>query len=1237
MLTRRKFLHRSGLLLAWAGLNPRYPSRALASTVSADSWNKEFQHPPPSAYPWAFVFWVQGNVTKEGITADLESMHRAGIRGMELFLCVDLESLGLGVPAGPYQCLSEGWFDLFGHLLKESDRLGIEIDVNNSPDWDGSGGAWIPPEMASQQVIASETVLEGPVHKKVALPMPKGVRKGYYQEIAVLAFPLQTEGAPTFRIPNFNSSKSFAGGEDFYDVIPWPRLIRTNPAWPRAPQNQVLDASRMIELTSKLERDGTLAWDVPVGRWLVLRFGHTVANGTTRVSEPHVAGLECDKMRKSAIQLQFDAMIGKLVEHAGPLTGKVLTTVHVDSWEAGSGNWTPGFRKQFQSRRGYDMLPYLATLNGLVVESREVSERFLWDLRETIHELVVENYATHLRDLAHSRGMKLSIEAYDGTCDDLRYAGCADIPMTEFWPFSACCGLPMCDHTEDMASAAHVYGKPILSSEAFTSIRGDFLAHPATLKPLGDWAFCTGVNRLSLSEWVMQPWPQVAPGISFGLFGTVFQRSLTWWPMARPWNDYTARCQWMLQQGTFVADVCFIAPEGAPSRYTPPIRRSVRGVIPDRPEYNFDGCPGELVIEQMTTEDHAVLLPSGMKYSLLVLPTYDAGGEEVIRLLDLSGYDNKNYYYKPEAPPKVQTMTPELLWKVVMLLKQGATVLGYRPLKSPSLNRFPECDEDLTRLADEVWGPGQGGSGKGRRKVGRGQLFWGWSPEDVLKEIDIPPDFRAVENLQGILNYTHRRLNDGSDIYFVVNQKDGPVQGTAEFRATGDPELYWPETGTIRPALAFSARDKTTRMPLSLDSNESVFVIFRRSAQPVDPVISITRDGERLLPAAPSKPVDFGDSFEIAAWMYPSPGPITLPEPCEGGWEYKSAAPRIPARSDYVVSSPGRGIGGFAMGTNGILVFQYGAEGEVEPLLVYEKQLSKQVLVGVIYREKIPRLYLNGQLVKTGPRSRFPVSSGGGWADWRPFACRIAELQQFEAMLRDSGMEDGSGISENAPLPAIDFAHRKIWASGGYAVETARGQKRHLSIRLPHFDEIRGPWDVEFDPETGGAGHTRFAKLADWSKHENPAIRYYSGTAIYRKEFPYQSRRSSPEEFGVDLDLGNVASLAAVTLNDEDLGILWKPPYRVDVSHALREGKNTLEIRVVNMWVNRLIGDENLPEDCERNAAGGVKKWPQWILEGKKSPTGRHSFVSQRLWSKSDPLLPSGLLGPVRLRAFRKI
>jgi hypothetical protein len=1166
------------------------------------------------ARPWVYSFWLDGNVTKEGITADLQAMKDAGLGGL-LFM-----DGSLGLPQGPYHFMSGPWQALFGLLVTEAHRQGLSINLNNGPGWSGSAGPWVSPEDASQVIVYGQTILEGPSRWDGPLPLPEGIRQGHYRDIATLAYRLSGE-VPTYRIDRFNSSKSFAGGTDLEDVVPWPRFIPTNPAWPVLDDAQILSPTAVHDLTA-LQHDGKLHWKVPPGKWLILRMGHTVANGGSREAQPEAMGLECDKLNRAALQRHFAAYVAKLTDAQAPQNARVIAATHIDSWEAGSGNWTPGFREEFQRRRGYDLLPYLATLAGFAVGSLERSERFLWDLRETVAELLLQNYAGEMARLAHAHGMRLSIEGYDGTCDDLRYMGRADEPMGEFWRSYSGSMLP--DTCETAAAAAHVYGKTIVAAEAYTSLRADFLDHPATLKPVADWALCTGINRFNFSEWVFQPWTNVAPGLTFRRFGTPFERTLTWWPQSKPWHDYLARCQQLLREGRFVADICFVTPEGAPCRFTPPIPANVRGVAPCRPGYDFDGCPPELVIDQMQVEDGDVVLPSGMRYRVLVLPTYDAMDQPVIRLMDVD-----DHAYKPMRMPAVRTMTPALLRKIKALVEQGATVLGRRPIKSPSLMGFPECDRELSELADGLWGVAAGHQGAGARRLGKGCVCWGVPPEEVLRRAGVPPDFACSANLQGMLNHIHRRRTDGTDVYFIVNKTSELIVGSVSLRVQGkQPEVLWPKTGERGRIACFSAGRDVTEVPVSLEANESMFLIFERKITS-DPVAAMFRNDEPLWPrkefSVPTiDPRD--DRFMVAAWVQFIAPQIPLPLEKNGRLTYEIDLD-LPGPAIATYASPGQGRAGFVVGANGVVVFRYAADGRAEPLLVHRTTIVDPVHVGVLYEERIPRLFLNGILVQTGPRAETRLSASSGWEDGRPFAIEVAALRQFDDMLAKAGIRKASPAEPRAP--DVDFSHGLIWRTGSYRFETAAGRARHIEADLPPPSSIGGPWSVEFDPRWGGPGEVTFTHLADWSTRDEPGIRYYSGRARYRASFPFRQKLAP----GVRayLDLGRVADLAEVSLNGTALGILWDEPFRIDVTAHLRT-KNALEIGVVNRWANRLIGDARRAQDARYGATGTIEAWPDWLVRGEPSPTGRYTFMSQRIWGPNDPLATSGLLGPVQLR-----
>jgi hypothetical protein len=1157
---------------------------ATGTTRGADL-AAQFRRPPDSARPWVYCFWLEGNVTREGITADLEAMRRAGIGGL-LFM-----DGAMGNPVGPHRFMSDSWRAMFRHMVAECQRLGLEINLNNDPGWAGSGGPWIKPEQASQKVVISETIVSGPAHFDAVLPQPR-TTGDFYRDIVVLACPAPAPGpdGQIRRIENFDSTKSFAGDQDFAGCVPWPREIATNPHWPVVPAQQCIASGKVQDISDRMDAQGHLKWDAPAGRWVVLRIGHTVAGGVTRSAQAEANGWECDKLSKAAVETQFTNMVGKLLADVGPHANNTIVSTHIDSWEAGSGNWTDGFREEFRRRRGYDLLPYLPTLNGLLVDSLEVSERFLWDLRETVCEMLLENYAGHLKKLAHQKGLRLSIEGYDGTCDDLRFIGRADEPMCEFWQRGCYSGLPLCDIVNEVSSAAHVYGRKIVAAEAFTNWHGDFLDHPATLKPLGDWAFCAGVNRYCFSEWIVQPWPDRTPGVSFLFIGTVFHRSLTWWEQSRPWHKYVARCQHMLRQGQPVADILYLQAEGAPHRFVAPIPVDECGMIPDRRWFNYDGCPAEL-LQRATVKDGEIVLPSGMRYRLLVLPTYNA---DSIPVLHVEG----NYVYTASPLPKVETMTPELLRHVKRLAEAGATVFGTRPLKSPSLANYPECDREVTRLADELWGKDAGRNGSGEHRVGRGRVAWGYPPDETLITMGVGPDFGCDLDLYGTLFYTHRRCDDGTEIYFVANKIDGVVQGMCRFRASKPcPELWHPATGRTGRVMTYQRFQGGTLLWLRLEPHESVFVVFRANRQQTaraipHSIVSVTRNGK--------------DIFA----MTPDTTKIVVKKASYGVLGDLGRTRDVTARVQSIVNAGERRFEAWRLG-----------EGD-DPAPQTMKTLAVDYTINGQPRHTT---VLDGQTICLGEViDPLPIANVTATADG------------------------------NLSLEA--------WQNGRYELKTASGRTLQCNVdNIPAPQPIDGPWEVRFPAfatqqsrlslressatfaerkatmTSGGApASIKLDKLTSWTDNADSNVKYFSGTATYRKTFNLPADALAAGR-SIYLDLGKVAIIARVNVNGHDLGILWNTPFRIDATKTLKAGENTLGVQVTNLPVNRMIGDEQLPEDSERNPDGQLKSWPKWLTEGKPSPAGRHTFATYRVWKRDSPLQESGLLGPVKLYTTQQV
>jgi len=1050
-----------------------------------------FAHPPLSARPWVYWFWLNGNITREGITADLEAMRRAGIGGA-LIMEVDQ-----GAPVGPVGFMSPEWRTLFRFAVAEAERLGLEINMNDDAGWNGSGGPWIKPEQSMQKVVWSEKDLAGPA-KFAGTLVPPPATAGYYRDIAVLAFP-----APgMYRIADI---KAKAG----YDVGTVGPPSRTD-----LPPGAAIDRDRIIDLKDRMDANGRLAWDVPAGTWTVIRFGHTSTGVENAPAPKSGRGLECDKLSRAGIEANFAGMMDKLITDAGPAAGKALVATHIDSWENGSQNWTAAMREEFAKRRGYDLQPFLPVLTGRVVAGLEISERFLWDLRRTISELVVENYARGMGELARARGLRLSIEAYGGPCDDLPYAGEADEPMAEFWM-----GGGALETLKGMASAVHTYGKTILGAESFTA--GDqekWLQHPASIKALGDRAFTDGVNRFVFHRYALQPWIDRRPGMTMGPWGLHYERTETWWELTPGWHEYLARCQFMLRRGRFVADICYLQPEAPPQSFSDHPRRG----------YDWDEACAEVVLERMKVEGGRLVLPGGMSYRVLALP---------------------------DSP----TMTPALLAKIAALVKDGATVIGPRPQRSPSLSGYPACDAEVKRLADEMWGDGDATSIKEHR-LGQGRVIWGRTAEDVLADAGVGPDFTGAPAWR----YIHR-VDGDADVYFVSNPAAFDVTAAAAFRTTGKaPELWWPETGRIERAAAFKSGAGTTSVLLPLGPSGSVFVVFREAAAKGGGIESATRDGNLLWTAAPAPQ----EKITIEKASY---GVLGDPR------RTRDVRDKIQRLADA-----------------GDMSFHVGrlAEGD-DPAVNVVKTLDLEYRIG----DK-PR-----SIKSTDPETVELYAPG--------------RTERILDLARTSGGR----------------LRLEAWQPGVYAITGANGKTARAEIAaIPQPVEIGGPWELRFPPGWGAPEIVKLDRLASWTEHGDPGVKHFSGTATYRASFTLpQDLAQAKDDRRIYLDFGDVRVIAQATLNDKDLGVLWKPPYRADATGALRPGENALEIRVTNLSPNRMIGDEDLPEDSLRNKDGTLKQWPAWLGQGKPSPTGRLTFTSWRLWKKGDPLQPSGLLGPVRL------
>ncbi len=1128
----------------------------------------EFVSPPAAAHPWVYWFWKNGNISRSGITADLEAMHRVGIRG------VILMEVALSVPAGPAPFFSPQWRELFRHAVAEAHRLGIQVSLNTAPGWTGSGGPWVRPEQSMQKLVASETAVVGPGRFEGTLPQPETVA-GFYQDVAVLAFPTSSA---EYRIARLAEKALYQRGP--YSSMPGVPAFLAMPAeFPAVPAQAAIPRAEIVDLSARLEPGGRLTWEVPPGRWTILRLGRTSTGQTNRPAP--LPGLECDKLDPAALDAHFRQFTARLLGELDPKHRAALVAIHLDSWEVGAQNWTAAMRQEFHKRRGYDPLVYLPAMTGRVVENLEISERFLWDLRQTVSELIAENHGRRLRELAHAHGLWLSIEPYDMTpCDDMTLGAQADVPMCEFWSNT----FDTRYSVKEATSIAHVYGRPVVAAEAFTSTES-WLSHPGTVKALGDWAFCEGVNRLVIHRYVHQPFANIRPGLSLGPHGLHYERTQTWWEMTGPWHQYLARCQGLLQQGQPMADVLYLSPEGAPNVFSTP--------DPAPEAFRYDACTPEALCSRVRVEEGRLVLPQGTGYAMLVLPD-------------------------------LPTMTPRLLRRIKELVVQGATVLGRPPKKSPSLEGYPASDAEVAQLAAELWGPQEHGEPGQARWFGKGVVIWAKpaASNDSLADADQAIaqarwiwDNRQAASAAAVGKRYFRRVLEipaGAEVAsaYVLMTADNAFQlwVNGQPAASGQDFHYFVAAEVsrwLRPGvnvLAIAAENGGTH-PNPAGLIGVLVVRFRHGA----PLVLVT---DRHWQAAATTTGDWTTEPGTAGANWAAA--TELGPPGMAPWD----TPRRAVRSN--IYPPNQQVAEVLRS----LGWQPDLAAD-RPLRYTHRRLGNADVYFVSNGadEPVRTLALFRQL-------------GRAAECWHPESGQVRPLPRF--WTTGDGRTAVPLAFEPHESYFIVFRNPLRAAKGSKAPAQPRLADDWLSGALANFPrlvqkgEIAGPWTVAFDPAWGGPERpVVFQRLEDWSRRREVAIRYYSGPARYTHTFSLPPGLAAGKP--VYLDLGRVEVMARVVLNGKEVGIAWKRPFRVEITSALVSRQNRLEITVVNLWPNRLIGDEHLPPDCELRPNGTLARWPDWLLEAKPSPTGRRSFATWRQWTKDSPLLPSGLLGPVTL------
>ncbi len=794
-------------------------------TVNYNQLKSGFQNPPEESKLRCYWWWLNGMATKESITRDLEEMKAKGYGGASI---IDAGSSAYNIArkteAGPV-FMSPAWMELYQYAVKEADRMGIELSVNVQSGWN-PGSPSITPEMALKKLVCSETKIKGGKTVSVELAQPETCFM--YRDVCVQAIPLPPDNSPVkngaitdWDKKSFNQPMGWKGIYPLYEL----REGFDNPV-----EIDIISKDDIIDLTEKF--DGTtLNWDAPQGKWLVIRYGWTCTGARTSTTSDGWSGLSLDHLNPEAFELFRKTVIQPLIDSAQAV-GNSVRFLQTDSWEMGIVNWTNRFPEEFKKFRGYDLFRYLPVMTGRVVESQDVSNRFLHDLRKTVGDCVAEYHYKLFAELAHRYGMGIHPESggpHSAPVDALKVMAVSDFPQGEFWARSNTHRVSDAARlaVKQSACVAHTNGKRFVAAEGPTSIGPQWERSPKDLKANIDRIFCSGINRIVWHTFTSSPKEFGKPGNEY-FAGTHLNTNVTWWQQAGGFINYLNRCSYMLQQGVYVADVLYYYGDDVPNFVF---------LEEEYPEldsgYNWDKCSKDVILNRLSFADDKIILPDGMSYRLLVLASEQA--------IDL-----------------------EVLKNVEQLVKAGMTVIAPRPKETTGLKDYPESDNELASVSDRLWGNIDGKTIT-EKQYGKGRVIWGQNVNNILAGMKVKQDmtFRSPGK-ETALDYIHRNT-DNTEIYFVVNRysrkgindfryrylttlPDRYEQVECKFRVSDKvPQLWDPQTGEIKPVLTYYEKDGQTIIPLHLAPEASVFVVFIK-AKPEKHIVRIEKDGENLFP-----------------------------------------------------------------------------------------------------------------------------------------------------------------------------------------------------------------------------------------------------------------------------------------------------------------------------------------------------------------------------------------------------
>lgn len=836
-------------------------SLAPVTKIGAAELAEKFGTPPGEAGMSCYWWWLNGVATKESITRDLEQMKAKGYGTASLIDAGGFNEV-TSKPTPGNVFLSPAWMELYRHAVREADRVGIALGVNATSGWN-PGGPYVTPEYALKKLTYSETSVVGGRRVEIELPQPPTWY--IFQDIRVQAVRRSAEGSPLrdAAMPYW-SAKAFYSGLGFQEVFP---LRKLSEDFRHESGAEVIRQEEILDITASFDGK-TLRWDAPAGDWTLIRYAWTCTAAHTSTTSDGWSGLSLDHLNPEAFELYNQNVLQPLIQ-AAKEEGNSLKFLLTDSWEMGLVNWTDRFPEEFRKFRGYDLWSYLPVMTGRVVESPEISNRFLQDIRRTVSDCILNYHYKPFRQVANANGILVDPEA-GGPCytpvDALEVMGATDVPHGEFWARSTShvASEEARLSVRQSACVAHTNGVRFVEVEGPTSIGPHWERAPKDLKGLIDRVFCSGVNRIMWHTFTCSPEEYGKPGIEY-FAGTHLNPNVTWWEQAGDFVGYIDRCSYLLQQGLFVADALYYNGDDVPNMVF--LKEEVTDLAFG---YDWDKCGRDVILNRLSLDDGRLVLPDGMSYRILVLPALEQIDLEVMR-------------------------------KIERLVLEGMVLVGEPPRRTTGLTHYPDGDRELDRIVNRMWRCNAGswldGHNRTENEYGKGHVIRGQKLSHVLAGLSVPPDFAySSPNPATRLDYIHR-ATESQDIYFVANRfsmigiddyyyRYMPVEATrfeqveCRFRVTGrTPEFWDPHTGQITPVVYYYEKDGYTHIPMHFGPEEAVFVVFTQDDARENHIVRVDRAAAPLSVAqscSPRRPViEFErQGAEVYASVY-DPGEYT--------------------------------------------------------------------------------------------------------------------------------------------------------------------------------------------------------------------------------------------------------------------------------------------------------------------------------------------------------------------------